>query len=101
VDKIELKLGDTVFVEDREYVIMALDAMVDLHGRSLAIQAKDPMIAAQMMRNLKAQHASTDSQIAFSELNIPEQMKTLLQELHDQLNEDDEDEREHPGPRTD
>jgi len=74
----EIKRGDTVFFEGREYVIQSIQVTEDHVGRSVSFVARDPFLAqdyieAERARQNQRQHV--------------EAMKTMLPKLEKALDE--------------
>lgn len=83
MDKIELKLGDTIFVDGNEYVIRHLAALQDAQGRSVTIHAVDPLIAAQMAYEQESKKATLAAQLLLSKTNMIGKMNKILDEQHE------------------
>ena len=52
-NKIELKIGDTIYIDGAEFVIHAFRNIIDSGGRTIEIHGKDPLSAHAHEESLK------------------------------------------------
>lgn len=56
MNKIELNIGDTIYLEGKEYIIIFYRKTKDYMGESIEIHAKDPLLVQHIKNECELQH---------------------------------------------
>lgn len=72
----EIKLGDTIWVDGHEYVVMQFNYAHDPTGRSVTVHAKDPFVAEMVRQQQEAQRLHDETLRGISRV-MPKMEKAL------------------------
>ncbi len=75
-EKIELNIGDHIYVDEKEYIIYSFRYIVDTGGRAIEIHAQDPLQAAKIIEDRKKHKETLEQHLRMAQKVEDELSKT-------------------------